>query len=425
MERLLHYVWKYKLYTTSSLVTTDGCSVEVLDTGIQNGDAGPDFFNAKIKIDGTLWVGSVEIHDRASDWLRHHHEVNKAYDNVILHVVGMNDFQPVRTNGEKIPQMILTVPERVARNIDWLLYREACLPCFDFIKQVDPLHILSWQEALLSERLERKTQDVLRLLETYQEDWNEVFYILLTRSFGFGVNSDAFERLAKSLPFRCIQKQRNSSSQVEAMLFGQAGMLVEKSTDPYYCLLQREYEFLRHKYTLVPLEDFVFKNLRTRPMNFPYLKIAQLAALWIQYDTLFSAILEARSCGEVKKYFRISPSDYWETHYHFQYASPLKEKKIGENALNILLINAVVPLFFAYSLHNKQSEYCERAIRLLESIPPEKNTIISTFCNAGISVRHAGDTQALIQLKREYCEKKKCLYCRIGFQMLKLPSPEK
>ena len=425
MERLLHYVWKYKLYTTSSLVTTDGCSVEVLDTGIQNGDAGPDFFNAKIKIGGTLWVGSVEIHDRASDWLRHHHEVNKAYDNVILHVVGMNDFQPVRTNGEKIPQMILTVPERVARNIDWLLYREACLPCFDFIKQVDPLHILSWQEALLSERLERKTQDVLRLLETYQEDWNEVFYILLTRSFGFGVNSDAFERLAKSLPFRCIQKQRNSSSQVEAMLFGQAGMLVEKSTDPYYCLLQREYEFLRHKYTLVPLEDFVFKNLRTRPMNFPYLKIAQLAALWTQYDTLFSAILEARSCGEVKKYFRISPSDYWETHYHFQYASPLKEKKIGENALNILLINAVVPLFFAYSLHNKQSEYCERAIRLLESIPPEKNTIISTFCNAGISVRHAGDTQALIQLKREYCEKKKCLYCRIGFQMLKLPSPEK
>ena len=425
MERLLHYVWKYKLYTTSALVTTDGCSVEVLDTGIQNGDAGPDFFNAKIKIDGTLWVGSVEIHDRASDWLRHHHEVNKAYDNVILHVVGMNDFQPARTNGEKIPQMILTVPERVARNIDWLLYREACLPCFDFIKQVDPLHILSWQEALLSERLERKTQDVLRLLETYQEDWNEVFYILLTRSFGFGVNSDAFERLAKSLPFRCIQKQRNSSSQVEAMLFGQAGMLVEKSTDPYYCLLQREYEFLRHKYTLVPLEDFVFKNLRTRPMNFPYLKIAQLAALWTQYDTLFSAILEARSCGEVKKYFRISPSDYWETHYHFQYASPLKEKKIGENALNILLINAVVPLFFAYSLHNKQSEYCERAIRLLESIPPEKNTIISTFCNAGISVRHAGDTQALIQLKREYCEKKKCLYCRIGFQMLKLPSPEK
>ena len=425
MERLLHYVWKYKLYTTSSLVTTDGCSVEVLDTGIQNGDAGPDFFNAKIKIDGTLWVGSVEIHDRASDWLRHHHEVNKAYDNVILHVVGMNDFQPVRTNGEKIPQMILTVPERVARNIDWLLYREACLPCFDFIKQVDPLHILSWQEALLSERLERKTQDVLRLLETYQEDWNEVFYILLTRSFGFGVNSDAFERLAKSLPFRCIQKQRNSSSQVEAMLFGQAGMLVEKSTDPYYCLLQREYEFLRHKYTLVPLEDFVFKNLRTRPMNFPYMKIAQLAALWTQYDTLFSAILEARSCGEVKKYFRISPSDYWETHYHFQYASPLKEKRIGENALNILLINAVVPLFFAYGLHNKQSEYCERAIRLLESIPPEKNIIISTFCNAGISVRHAGDTQALIQLKREYCEKKKCLYCRIGFQMLKLPSPEK
>ena len=170
---------------------------------------------------------------------------------------------------------------------------------------------------------------------------------------------------------------------------------------------------------LSPMEDFVFKNLRTRPVNFPYLKVAQLAALWVRYDTLFSAILEARSTGEIKKYFRIPPSGYWETHYHFRYASPRKEKTIGENALNILLINTVVPMLFAYGLHNKRPEYCERATRLLESIPPEKNTIVTTFYNAGITVRHAGDSQALIQLKREYCEKKKCLYCRIGFRMLK------
>ena len=167
------------------------------------------------------------------------------------------------------------------------------------------------------------------------------------------------------------------------------------------------------------MEDFVFKNLRTRPVNFPYLKVAQLAALWVRYDTLFSAILEARSTGEIKKYFRIPPSGYWETHYHFRYASPRKEKTIGENALNILLINTVVPMLFAYGLHNKRPEYFERATRLLESIPPEKNTIVTTFYNAGITVRHAGDSQALIQLKREYCEKKKCLYCRIGFRMLK------
>ena len=419
MERLLHYVWKYKLYTATPLITTEGRPVQVIDPGMQNTDAGPDFFNAKIKIDGTLWVGSVEIHDKSSDWLLHHHDTDKAYDCVILHIIGFNDFQPVRTNGNPIPQMLLTVPENILRSIDWLLYREAALPCLDHITGIAPLHIACWMEALLSERLERKTHDIFLLLDAYQTDWNEVFYITLTRNFGFGVNNDAFERLAKSLPLRCIQKQRSSHSQIEAMLFGQAGMLEEGNDDHYYRLLQREYDFLRHKFSLSPMEDFVFKNLRTRPVNFPYLKVAQLAALWVQYDTLFSAILEARSTGEIKKYFRIPPSGYWETHYHFRYASPRKEKTIGENALNILLINTVVPMLFAYGLHNKRPEYCERATRLLESIPPEKNTIVTTFYNAGITVRHAGDSQALIQLKREYCEKKKCLYCRIGFRMLK------
>lgn len=419
MERLLHYVWKYKLYTATPLITTEGRPVQVIDPGMQNTDAGPDFFNAKIKIDGTLWVGSVEIHDKSSDWLLHHHDTDKAYDCVILHIIGFNDFQPVRTNGNPIPQMLLTVPENILRSIDWLLYREAALPCLDHITGIAPLHIACWMEALLSERLERKTHDIFLLLDAYQTDWNEVFYITLTRNFGFGVNNDAFERLAKSLPLRCIQKQRNSHSQIEAMLFGQAGMLEEENDDHYYRLLQREYDFLRHKFGLSSMEDFVFKNLRTRPVNFPYLKVAQLAALWVRYDTLFSAILEARSTGEIKKYFRIPPSGYWETHYHFRYASPRKEKTIGENALNILLINTVVPMLFAYGLHNKRPEYCERATRLLESIPPEKNTIVTTFYNAGITVRHAGDSQALIQLKREYCEKKKCLYCRIGFRMLK------
>ena len=419
MERLLHYVWKYKLYTATPLITTEGRPVQVIDPGMQNTDAGPDFFNAKIKIDGTLWVGSVEIHDKSSDWLLHHHDTDKAYDCVILHIIGFNDFQPVRTNGNPIPQMLLTVPENILRSIDWLLYREAALPCLDHITGIAPLHIACWMEALLSERLERKTHDIFLLLDAYQTDWNEVFYITLTRNFGFGVNNDAFERLAKSLPLRCIQKQRSSHSQIEAMLFGQAGMLEEENDDHYYRLLQREYDFLRHKFGLSPMEDFVFKNLRTRPVNFPYLKVAQLAALWVRYDTLFSAILEARSTGEIKKYFRIPPSGYWETHYHFRYASPRKGKTIGENALNILLINTVVPMLFAYGLHNKRPEYCERATRLLESIPPEKNTIVTTFYNAGITVRHAGDSQALIQLKREYCEKKKCLYCRIGFRMLK------
>ncbi|WP_304247710.1 DUF2851 family protein [Parabacteroides gordonii] len=419
MERLLHYVWKYRLYPTATLLTTDGSIISVIDPGIPNTDAGPDFFNAKVKIDGTLWAGCIEIHTKASDWLLHRHDKDKAYDAVILHLVEVSDCIVCRTNGEVIPQMQLAVPESVAQNIDWLLYRDISFPCAGYIPQIEPVHVTSWLSALLSERLERKTADIFRLLDQYGNDWNEVFYITLTRNFGFGVNNDIFERLAKSLPLRYIQKQRGSHSQVEALLFGQAGMLEEPGDCHYYRLLQREYQFLRHKFGLTPLDDSQFRSLRTRPVNFPYLKLAQLASVWVQHDTLFSVILEAGNVGQIKQCFRVRPSDYWETHYHFRSASEKKDKPIGENSLCILLINTVVPVMFAYGVRNKRLEYCERAIRILETLPPEKNTIVTAFTRAGINVCHAGDSQALIQLKREYCEKKKCLYCRIGFRYLK------
>ena len=424
MERLLHYVWKYKLYAPAPLATTEGQTLEIIDPGIQNEDAGPDFFNAKIKLDGTVWAGSVEIHEKASDWLLHHHDTDKAYDTIILHVVGESDYQPSRSDGNRIPQIILPVPEKVSRSIDWLLHRETAFPCFDAIRQIEPLHLTGWMASLLSERLERKTQEIACLLTHYQNDWNEVFYVVLTRNFGFGTNSDAFEQLAKSIPFRCIQKQRNSHTQIEALFFGQAGMLEEANDDRYYRLLQQEYDFLRHKYKLTPVGRHLFKNLRTRPDNFPYLRIAQLATIWVHHDTLFSSLLEAHNLREMKDAFRLSPFVYWETHYHFRYASPYKDKTIGDKALDILLINTVAPMFFVYGQHHKRPEYCERAIQILERIRPEKNTIVSHFCQAGITVRHAGDTQALIQLKREYCEKKKCLFCRIGFQLLKVKQTE-
>ena len=419
MERLLHYVWKYKLYPAMPLLTTDGRPVSVIDPGTLNSDAGPDFFNAKIKIADTLWGGSVEIHTRASDWLVHRHDKDKAYDAVILHVVECVDCEVRRTDGEPIPQLKLIVPEAIVKNIDWLLYREVAMPCLGYIPEIEPLYISSWLDALLGERLERKTADIFRLLDLYGGDWNEVFYITLTRNFGFGVNNDIFERLAKSLPLRCIQKQRGSHSQIEAMLFGQAGMLDETLDSPYYRLLQREYRFLRHKFGLTPLDPSQFRSLRIRPVNFPCLKLAQLAAVWTQYDTLFSVILAAGSIGRIKQCFRVSPSVYWETHYNFRSVSVRKEKQVGENSLCILLINTVVPVLFAYGVRSKQPEYCDRAIHILESLPPEKNAIVSGFTQAGIKTGHAGDSQALVQLKREYCEKKKCLYCRIGFRYLK------
>lgn len=419
MERLLHYVWKYKLYPAMPLLTTDGHPVSVIDPGTLNSDAGPDFFNAKIKIADTLWVGSVEIHTRASDWLVHRHDKDKAYDAVILHVVECVDCEVRRTDGGPIPQLKLIVPEAIVKNIDWLLYREVAMPCLGYIQEIEPLYISSWLDALLGERLERKTADIFRLLDLYGGDWNEVFYITLTRNFGFGVNNDIFERLAKSLPLRCIQKQRGSHSQIEAMLFGQAGMLDETLDCPYYRLLQREYRFLRYKFGLTPLDPSLFRSLRIRPVNFPCLKLAQLAAVWTQYDTLFSVILAAGSIGRIKQCFRVSPSVYWETHYNFRSVSARKEKQVGENSLCILLINTVVPVLFAYGVRSKQPEYCDRAIHILESLPPEKNAIVSGFTQAGIKTGHAGDSQALVQLKREYCEKKKCLYCRIGFRYLK------
>jgi hypothetical protein len=423
MEDLLHYVWKYKLYAPTGLITTQGLPVSVIDPGIQNTDAGPDFFNAKLKIGETMWVGNVEIHSKASDWLLHNHHKDKAYDSVVLHLAGVVDTDIYRMDGAAIPQALLTIPPAVHRNINWLIHRDIPIPCLYSIKSIERIHLSSWINTLLCERLERKTKDILRLMEQYKDDWNEVFYIIFTRCLGFGINNDAFERLAKSLPLHAIYKQRSSCSQIEAMLFGQAGMLEEAETCHYYRLLQQEYKFLQHKYGLKPVGDAVFKSLRVRPSNFPHVKIAQLAAIWHHHDTLFSAILNEEDMQQIKKLFRIPASAYWDTHHHFRYASPVKEKVLGDGALTIILINVIIPMLFAYGQKNKQDEYCERALRFLETIPPEKNQITATFCQAGIQAHNAGESQALIQLKKEYCDKKKCLYCSIGFRLLKRVNP--
>lgn len=421
MEQLLHYLWKYRLYRPSGLTTTQGDTLEIIDPGLENTDAGPDFFNAKIRINGTVWAGSVEIHQKASDWLAHGHSADKAYGNVILHVVETDDGTVFRQNGEAIPQLVLPIPEQVIDNMEWLLTRDSPVACLERLPAIDPVFRLQWMDALLAERLERKTDDILRWLDLYQKDWNEVFYILLCRNFGFGVNSDAFERLARSLPLKCILKQRPSASQVEALFLGQAGLLNDSNGNRhhYYRLLQQEYSFLRKKYGLEPLEPHIFRNLRLRPDATPHIKLVELAAIWIRHDTLFSSVLSARTPRELKDFFRVPASAFWDTHYNFLRPSPHKKKQLGENALNMLLINTVVPLMFAYGLYHQMDEHKARALRLLASIPPEQNSIISLFSQVGMKPRNAGDTQALIQLKRNYCEQKKCLYCRLGFQLLK------
>ena len=419
MERLLQYIWKYRLYVAADLQTTEGVSVTVIDPGIGNTDAGPDFFNAKVRIGDTVWAGNVEIHRKASNWKSHHHDTDPVYDSVILHVVEKADAVVYRTNGEPIPQALLKIPAIIQQNMDWLLLRDTSLPCAERIHEVEPILISGWMNYLLTERLERKVTDIFSLLEQYQDDWNEVFYITLMRNFGFASNSDAFEYLAKSLPFKYIRKQRCNSLQIEALLFGQAGLLDKNLDDPYYQSLQNEYRFLLQKYRLKPVDYCSIKQMRIRPVNFPHLRLARLAAIWTHHDTLFSRILEENQPAMLKACFNVALSEYWDTHYHFRYPSQQKKKTIGMSAIRIILINTVAPIIFAYGKKQQKLVYCEKALQLLENIPAERNSLIRNFTDAGIRVKNAYDTQALIQLRREYCEKKKCLYCRIGHHLIK------
>ena len=419
MERLLHYVWKYKLYASPHFVASSGQPVSVLDPGTSNPHAGPDFFNARVRIGDTVWVGNIELHPYASDWKRHGHHTDPAYDSVVLHVVHVADAEIRRMNGEPIPQITLDLPIYLRENYSALMQSDRPLPCETQVAGFDRLLLVSWLEALLGERLEQKTETVTALLDRYRGDWNEVFYILLTRSFGFGSTGDLFERLACSLPFACIRKHRLQPLQVEALLFGQAAMLeAAGNTDPYYLRLQCEYRFLRHKFGLTPVGSAFSQQRQLRPAGFPHIRLAQLAALWTQQENLFGAVLAAGAPDELRRLFRAVPSGYWETHYHFRYASVRKQKVLGDAALNILLINTVAPVLFAYGMRNHRPEYADKALALLESLPPENNRVVGLFRHAGFPVKHAADTQACLQLKRAYCERKNCLECRIGFKML-------
>lgn len=440
MERLLHYVWKYKLYLPTALTLTDGRPLRILDPGSADPSGAPFFRNARIQIGETLLAGSVEIVGNAasaplSGWgyVAKQDGAPRAilrvrscpeeipFSSLLRAAEDTPPPEPGQTPGdEPVPEAELPVPGGLSRTIAWLLESTEPIACRERIKEVGPLHLSLWLGALVGERLKRKTDEIAALLRTYGNDWNEVFYIIFTRYFGFGSLNVAFEALARSLPLRCIRKQRGSQTQVEALLLGQAGLLEDPIDNAYYRLLQREYRFLCHKFDLRQPHPTLAECLRNRPYAFPHLKLAQLAAVWQTHDTLFSAILEAGTLGEIKKFFHVLPSAYWETHYHFRAASAPKRKPLGETALHILLINTVVPMLFAYGRHTKLPEYTERAVRLLENLPPEKNSIVTAFGRAGVPVQHAADSQALIQLKREYCEHKRCLDCRIGFQLLKI-----
>ena len=420
MEQLLHYVWKHKIFPLGMLRTTSGQPVEVIDPGLPNRNAGPDFFNAKLKIDGTLWVGNVEVHMQASDWLRHGHNRDKAYDTVILHIVGDTDCEVYRTNGELVPQVLLSCPEPVRQRYDELRQAEIYPPCYSILGSLPKLTVHSWLSALQVERFGQKARSISRRLEQCNNHWEDVFFITLARNFGFGLNGDAFESWAGHLPFRAVDKHRDNLFQVEAFFLGQAGLLEEEiaGADAYYQKLRKEFCYLRHKFGLpAPMSVEQWRFLRLRPGNFPHVRLAQLACLYHKERALFSRVMEAETLEAVKTILTAETSPYWEEHFNFRKVSSHRAKRVGESALNLIVINTVIPFLYTYGLHKADEMLCERAT--LEALKAENNYVTRLWSGAGLPVYTAADSQALLQLQKEYCEKKDCLRCRFGYEYLR------
>ena len=404
------------------LQTTTGDPVEVIDAGLPNTNAGPDFFNAKLKIGGTLWVGNIEVHTLASDWMRHGHDKDAAYDNVILHVAETVDCEVFRANGVPVPQLQLPCPDPVRQRYDELSHAEIYPPCYSILSSLPKLTVHSWLSALQVERFEQKARVIATRLERYNNHWEDVFFITLARNFGFGLNGDAFEAWASRLPFRAIDKHRDDLFQVEAFFFGQAGLLDEElpDADGYYRKLQKEFRYLQHKFELsVPMTATQWRFLRLRPGNFPHVRLAQLANLYYKERSLFSRIMEADTLEAVRKLLTVTTSPYWEEHFNFRKVSSSREKQVGKNAQNLIIINTVIPFLYAYGLHKADELLCERATGFLESLKAEDNHIIRHWSGAGLPVSTAADSQALLQLQKEYCDKKDCLRCRFGFEYLR------
>lgn len=420
MEKLMQYVWKHRLWRSEDMVTNTGKKVRVVDPGLLNTDAGPDFFNAKIEIDGHMWVGNVEMHYRATDWKRHRHDSDKAYDSVILHVVAKDDAPVHRTNGELIPQLVLEVSPQFNADYASLVGATIEVPCATKIKQVPHLTIVEWVEGLAFERLHGKVERIHQLLDSFNGSWEDVCYVTLARNFGFGINNDAFERLARRTPLRLLGKHSDSVLQIEALLFGQAGMLdaQKPGMDSYYNQLCTEYAFLSNKFQLTPMEKESWKLFRIRPQNFPYRRIAMLAQFIEGGFRMMNRILEAEGEKEMRALFEVELSGYWTKHYTFGKPNERATATLSRSSIDIILINTVAPLLYAYGELTGNYEMTDKTIKLLEDLRAESNSIVSHFVAYGIDCPDALTSQALVQLKREYCDARKCIYCKIGHHLL-------
>jgi len=420
-EDFLHFVWRTRRFDWQNLQTTDGTSIEILHFGEYNTNAGPDFLNARIRIGETLWAGQVEMHLRASDWEKHSHSTDPAFDNVILHVVLDEDVAIRRKNGNSLPCLELRkhIPTQLSKKYLKLLNSAHWIPCQHQFHEVAEITRNVWLERLTVERLAQKTEAVESVLHKNQNNWEETFYQLLARNFGTKVNAEPFSWLAESLPLTILGKHKNSLFQIEALVFGQSGLLDNIFEEDYPKRLQREYTFLQKKYQLKPISGVAWKFSRLRPANLPTVRLAQFAKLIFQSSNLFSKILESSTIEEIEQLFDVQLEGYWLTHYTFGKTSAKRQKSLGQQTMQLLIINTIAPFLFLYGKRKSESCYQDKALQLLEMLPPESNRIIRGWKALGVEPDSAYRTQALLQLKNEYCTAKRCLDCAIGNAVLK------
>jgi len=420
-EDFLHYLWKYQLFDISQIETTQHESLIVISPGIQNQDAGPDFSNARIQIENQTWVGTIEIHLKSSDWYWHQHENDVNYDTVILHVVWDHDVEVFMKNEEALPTLelkelvapdLLEKYQKLSQNsLNWI-------PCEQQIHLVNDFIWNHWLERLYIERLERKSILIQSLLKQTHNDWDAVLFVLLAKNFGLNKNGEAFFQLANSIPFSVLRKESHDTEKLNALFFGQAGFLEETLQESYFLELKKEYEFLKHKYDLKSLSKQQFHFFRMRPSNFPTIRMAQLAVLYARSQSLFSQLIEVQSVEGIYALFDVSLNLFWRTHYTFSKASKMTPKKLTKSFIDLLIINTIIPLKFAYKRVLGTLDE-QNLISLLQSLKPEKNTITSKFEELNIPVENAFDSQVLLELKNNYCTPKRCLECSIGNALLK------
>jgi hypothetical protein len=420
-EDLLYYVWSLKTFDLDDLKTTSGQPVQIIQAGIRNQHSGPDFLHARIRIGTETWVGHVEMHVMSSDWMKHQHQDDKAFQNVILHVVYQEDEKISLPNGEELACIELKDRIRpiLIGQYENLMLAENWIPCEKNERPVTMPALRGWYESILVERLAAKTDRIQEVLENTDYDWEEAFYRTLGRNFGFNVNADVFEALTISLPRKILIKHKDKLKQVEALLYGQAGMLRQSFQDDYARDLKAEYDYLQMIHKLTPLQEQQWKYMRMRPANFPTIRIAQFAVLIFKTVHLFSKMLAARSVKEIVNMFQSDVSGYWKNHYIFDQESERKSKKLGESSIHLIIINTVIPFLFHYGQTQRMEALQDRALRFLEELPAESNQIIRRFKSLDFEAKTAFDSQALIQLKNYYCDRKRCLECTVGNSILR------